>query len=325
MHLLGILGVTSSDQIDPAQSLTLGILTLSSDAAVEAIRIIDGGDFVREVRCFARPFRDQVYWSIAHQTEGEAEVFGYPSGTVGGLPTSTEIALIRALAAAPPEQHGAILGGNVEVALGRPAACDLFREIIGTAPPFVGSSLLYQGATQAVLREDVHASLDRLAVKCLTGSFVTAPLKFRFLEIYRIIEARFIREIKSRLLSRFDREPLPALNEATEALKSEMNQLMALADTQQHAFAACWDALDQIRVANRFSAIMFRRASEKGHDRGSKWRTGAALIYQVRCAIVHAGERDIVYDNFTDGDDALRALIPHVERAALLLIRVELS
>ena len=79
-----------------------------------------------------------------------------------------------------------------------------------------------------------------------------------------------------------------------------------------------------MKNTNRFATALFRKIARKGEASGSKWQTGAALVYQVRCAIVHAGQKDIIFENFPDGDEVISALLPEVERAALLLVGIEL-
>ena len=139
------------------------------------------------------------------------------------------------------------------------------------------------------------------------------------------MEAKFLEEIKLRLTKKFYSEPSVALADAAEALKSEAHQIICLAETQQLAFEACWTALNSIKNTNRFAAALFRRADRKGLVSGGKWSTGAALVYQARCAIVHAGEKDMIFENFDDGQQALEVMLPHVERAALLIMGLEFS
>ncbi|MBP2233481.1 hypothetical protein J2847_006820 [Azospirillum agricola] len=329
MPLLDILAVTSADEVDPTRPLQLGPLELGVEAATEAFRILSGGEFSSEVQIDPQGITRAFYWAIAHKTEGSAEIFGFPVGTVHGLPTAIEIAIVRAVAASTPDQHDAVLAGGMEISIGPAGASTDFRRIIRVVErPMAGDSLLFDGATQAVIDENINALLSRVALKCLDNSLRTSPLKFRFLELYRVMEARFLAEIKVKLVSSFDAEPSAALSDAVEALKSEMNQIIGLAETQQDAFEACWTALDQIKNTNHFSAALFRRIAKKGIGAGAggggKWRIGAALIYQIRCAIVHAGEKDMIFESFSDGEEAVRVILPHVERAALLLVGINL-
>lgn len=326
MSLLEALGVASAEEVDSTRPLQLGSLELGLEAAAEAARILAGGEFPQDVAIDPRDAKKPFYWAVTHKTDGEAEIFGFPPDTDHGLPTAVEIALIRALAAATPEQHAALLAGGAAICIGPPAAWHHFGELIRfVEQPMAGDSLLFNEEIKgAVIGDNVSELLNRVALNCLANSFRTSPLKFRFLELYRVMEARFLAEIKKKLLSNFDAEPGAALSDAVEALKSEMSQIIGLAETQKDAFEACWAALDQLKNVNQFSTALFRRVAKKGTG-GGKWKTGAALIYQIRCAIVHAGEKDMIFERFPDGEAAVVAILPHVERAALLLVGVELS
>lgn len=336
MFLANALTAIDVADLDPARSLRLGPFDLGPEATSEAIRILGGGDFPRNVSITERNFAAPVYWHVAHQTEGEAEIFGFPADSSIKFSTALEIALVRAIAGATPDHHDRILGGGAEVAIGAIEASSGFRRILGIAPPLCGSSLLFGGATEAIISEHSSSILNNLTINCMINSFFTSPLKYRFLELYRVMEAKFIADIKLKLDARFATEPGVALADGLEALKSEMNQLAGLAETEQEAFEACWVALDQLRNTNRFAAALFRkadlkRAAGKGKDIGglvpakaARAASGAALIYHMRCAVVHAGEKDIIFDNFPDGEAVIDALMPFMERASLLLVGVKL-
>jgi hypothetical protein len=325
MHLLEALEVGSIDELDFTRPLQLGPLELGLEAAAEAARILRGGLFAGEVSVVPWTFTRPVYWAITHKTEGPAEVFGFPKDIDVDLPTAIEIALIRAIAAMTPDHHATILAGGVEVSIGPASAISDFRKLIHIIDrPMIGTSILFDGATEAVICENANRLLMPIVLDCFASSLRTSPLKFRFLELYRMMEARFLAEIKAKLILNFDAEPSAALSESIDALKSELNQIVGLAETQKDAFEACWTVIDQVKNTNRFSAALFRRVAKKGVDGGGKWKTGAALVYQIRCSIVHAGEKDLIFERFPDGEEVVEMLIPCVERAALMLVGVEL-
>lgn len=325
MYLNDALGVEVANELDPSRPLRLGLFELGDDATTEAVRLLAGGALEYDVSLVPREFSEPVYWSVEHRTEGQAEIFGFPTGSDIRLPTAIEVALVRAIAASEPSRHESILGGGLEISVGSLPACKRFREVIGERHPVVGTSLLFAGSTQAIIYENIDTLLNQVALKCLVSSFSTSPLKFRFLELYRVMEARFLADVRKRLFENFDSEPSAALREAQEALKAETNQIIGLAETQKHAFEACWTSLNQIRNVNSFVAALFRRVEKRRVHNTREWETGAVLIYQIRCAVVHSGEKNLIFESFSDGDAALGSVMPYVERAALLLVGIDLS
>ncbi|WP_380803127.1 hypothetical protein [Sphingobium tyrosinilyticum] len=272
-----------------------------------------------------RSFEEPIYWEIAHPTAGAATIVGFPSDPDTKLTTAMEVALVQAIAASPVEQHEAILAGDFEIVLGPEDAWGSFHKVIGHVKrPMTGSSILWKGPSQAIIGDNCASRLSVVALNCIKNSFNTIPIKYRFLELYRVMEARFLADIKSKLFNSFDAEPGSALNDALDALKSEMNQMFVLADTQKQAFEDCWTSLDAIKNTNTFVAALFRRI-EKRKVTGRKHESGAALIYQIRCAVVHAGQKDMIFENFSDGDAAITAVLPFVERAALLLLDIDVN
>lgn len=323
MYLREALG--NVEDVDPSRPIVIGSLELGEEAAAVAAAILSGdmepplADLV--VRTFQRP----VYWSVEHAVAGHAEMFGFPIDWEEKLPTAIEVAVVKAVAALPPEQHPAIFAGGVEVVLGSLSACEDFRRIASAAEnPMVGETTEFDEATSAVIAPGDGRGI-RVALDCLLNSYATSPLKFRFLELYRVMEALFIADVKSRLLGSFDAEPVVALNDALEALQSELRQITALAEPHQDLFEECWTLLDGLKNTNQFATALFRRLNKKKRNSEGKWQTGAALIYQIRCAVVHAGEKDMIFENFPDGDAAIRAILAPVERTALRMLGITLG
>ncbi|RYG88243.1 MAG: hypothetical protein EON59_05055 [Alphaproteobacteria bacterium] len=126
-------------------------------------------------------------------------------------------------------------------------------------------------------------------------------------------------------MAAFDAEPAVSLAAATESLKSELRQITALAEPHQDLFEECWDRLNGLKNTNQFATALFRRAAEKKVNGQGKWQVGAVLVYQVRCAVVHAGEKDMIFENFPDGDAAINAILPPIERAALRMLGITLG
>ena len=86
MHLLEALGIASADEVDPTRPLQLGPLEVGVEAAAEAVRILAGGEFPRDVNIFSCGIGRPFYWAISHKTEGPAEVFGFPPVRINSCP-----------------------------------------------------------------------------------------------------------------------------------------------------------------------------------------------------------------------------------------------
>ncbi|NTE33385.1 hypothetical protein [Agrobacterium tumefaciens] len=315
----------NDDDVDPTRPLIIGFLELGEEAAAVAAAILSGDIEPPAAALTVRNFVRPVYWSVDHAAEGHAEIFGFPIDWKEKLPTAIEVALVKAAAVLPPDQHPAIFSGGAEIVLGSASACAGFRKVaLAAENPMVGETTEFDGSTSAVIVTGDGRGV-KIALDCLLNSYATAPLKFRFLELYRVMEALFIADVKSRLFTSFDSEPTLALNDALEALQSELRQIIALAEPHQDLFEECWALLDGLKNTNQFAAALFRRLSKKKLNGGSKWQTGAALVYQIRCAVVHAGEKDMIFENFPDGDTAVRAILPVVERAALQMLGITLD
>lgn len=323
MYLREALG--GVDDVDPTRPIAIGHMELGEEAAATAAAILCGALKPPIVALATQEFRRPIYWSVDHVVEGHAEIFGFPLDWKDELPTAIEVAIVKAVAALPPDQHHSILAGGTEITLGSQKACEEFRKAASAAEnPLVGETTEFDGATSAVITPGVGRGLN-VALDCLLNSYATTPLKFRFLELYRVMEALFIADVKSRLMADFDTEPSVALSDALDALQSELKQITALAEKHQDLFEACWTAMDGMKNTNRFVAAVFKRLEKKKANGRGKWQTGAALIYQLRCSIVHAGEKDMIFENFPDGDAAIKAILPIVERAALRMIGITLG
>lgn len=323
MYLRDALG--GVDSVDPTRPLVIGSMELGEEAAAVAAAILAGDEDAPAVVLTARAFRRPVYWTVEHAIEGRAEIVGFPVDWKDALPTDMEIALVKALAGLRPEHHAAVLAGGAELIIGSAKACDDFRKAVAAAEnPMVGEKTVFDDATSAVIAPGSGRAV-RVALDCLLNSYATSPLKFRFLELYRVMEALFLADVKKRLFDTFDAEPLSALSVASSALQSELNQIIALSEPHKEIFEQCWADLDVIKNTNRFVSALFKRLDSKRASGLGRWQSGAALIYQIRCAVVHAGEKDMIFENFPDGDAAILAILPRVENAALRMLGITLG
>jgi len=139
------------------------------------------------------------------------------------------------------------------------------------------------------------------------------------------MEARFLREIKETLLGEFDARPKIALDNAVSSLKSELKQFILLSQIRKPYFEMIWSAAETVKNTNTLAIALFRKMSSHGELGDSQSKAGAALVYFLRCAIVHAGQKDMIYEAYSDGDDLLTLVMEHVEEASLALAGVHLT
>jgi len=327
MHLLHALEIDDHNQIDPTRPILVKGLEFGVEAACEAVRILKGGDYEKHIKLEQRQVTKAQYWLIQSISAAVGEIILLPD-KLNSLPTAIEIGIIRALAASDPQYHDMILSGSIHIALGNSPSVEIFKNIsLKSKEPLAGKSPLWDQYTVADIPHSIDKNLTPTIFKCIENSFNTSPLKFRFLELYRIMEARFLADIKTKLLSRFDKEPKDSLDEAIEKLRSEINQLISLAEDHKEQFELIFDDLREIKNTNQFAAALFRKLNKKkpeGSGGNAKWQSGAALIYMIRCAIVHAGEKDIIFESFPDGEILIEKIIQPTEIAALSLIGIKL-
>jgi len=140
------------------------------------------------------------------------------------------------------------------------------------------------------------------------------------------MEARFLREVKEGLLASFPTEPKRSLENALSALKSEAVQLSRLAETKKSHFEMIYHAIHDVAGSNQLAAALMRKLSEQPTETKSpEWKGGSALTYFLRCAIVHAGQKDMIYEAYPDGDILVEAIMEYVEEASLALAGLELT
>nr|WP_295464987.1 hypothetical protein [Mesorhizobium sp.] len=159
----------------------------------------------------------------------------------------------------------------------------------------------------------------------MTNSLSASPLKFRFIELYRVMESLYIAEIKSKLIERFSADPGSALAEAQDLIKSELKQIQALAEREKEVFDQCWMEFEKMNNVNRFVSALLRKLKDIKKMNGftANWQLGAATIYLMSCAIAHSGQKDLIFESFPDGNEVVDAVIEKVERAALRLVGIE--
>jgi hypothetical protein len=142
--------------------------------------------------------------------------------------------------------------------------------------------------------------------------------RWRYVSFYRVFEAAYLVGLKETLLSDFLSRPKEALESAKSALESELatfQQLVVTKNLVTH-FEHIRSSVDG-DVSNRFLHAIKRALKDSGLSASKK---GVAYAYKIRCAIVHAGQHDVVFDRFQDAEDGVRLLLPDLESAVLDLL-----
>lgn len=324
MSILDVLGLTTADEIDPSRSLSVEDLDLGPEASQEALRLAQAGPANSPTVIEARPLHTAFYWSLSHRGSPIGEAFGFPR-QASSLPTAAEVALVRALHGATSDQVTSLCSGGHLIVVGRDDSLDQLLPLLSALhEPQCGNSILWGSFSNI----DVFApeQITNVAVKCFYGSVCATPIKFRFLELYRVMEARFLREVKEGLLASFPTEPKRSLENALSALKSEAVQLSRLAETKKSHFEMIYHAIHDVAGSNQLAAALMRKLSEQPTETKSpEWKGGSALTYFLRCAIVHAGQKDMIYEAYPDGDILVEAIMEYVEEASLALAGLELT
>ena len=160
---------------------------------------------------------------------------------------------------------------------------------------------------------------------CLVGYISASPMKFEFVELYRLMEARYLAHIRNEFNSNFMKEPKAAIGAAAKSLESEILQLGLLSERAKPSFELIYDVVSSQRNSNRFAAALCRKLDgQAGEMKSPKHKAGAAFVYYIRCAIVHAGGKDMIFESYSDSDALLYLLKEHMEEAAFALAGLEL-
>lgn len=156
------------------------------------------------------------------------------------------------------------------------------------------------------------------AARILLDALFVSTKKYRFLEIYRSLERLFLLHILKELTDGFFLSPGEALSKAVKAIGNEREALDNLIRQ-----AAVVDRADAIRVEieklenNRFAAALKRKFDKEGPEVRGSANKGSAYIYYIRCAIVHAGSKDLIFEEYEDAEDVLDAIMVTFERLTL--------
>lgn len=147
-------------------------------------------------------------------------------------------------------------------------------------------------------------------------SYENYAKKYGFLELFRALEMNFLDNLLKYISNNFLRNSEATLKTGLERLKAE-NKLAynVIKETGCQALAEeIADTINRARsLGNTFAGALYD-AYEKRTDKSNDkiWR-GACYLFSVRCAIAHAGQSNIVYEDYSDSDVLLAQIYPFFE------------
>jgi hypothetical protein len=164
------------------------------------------------------------------------------------------------------------------------------------------------------LASDKDLIPGRLMQEVLSESRV----RWRYVALYRIFESAYLVGLRQRLLSEFLQSPQEELANAQKALESELSSFKALVEEKklEAQFDAIRSAVDGARQ-NKF-LLAIKRALR--HSKSSMHTTGVEYAYKIRCAIVHAGQKDVVFDRYEDAEEGVELVLSIMEEAVFELL-----
>lgn len=325
MSILEILGLGSPDDIDETRPLSIGPFNLGVEAAVQARKILaNSASYDVEVQVFQRPVQRPVYWYALNQDIGSAEIVGIPESSDYPFPTAIEVSLVTCLQFCSKEDRDIIFGGNAQIICGSREVFKNFKDVVIFKNPACGSTILFDSASEVIVSEPMPENIQRQVIKCIANAHSASPLKFKFLEFYRVLESVFLFEVKSRIISHFDLDPGAAVSAAADALKSEMSRIMDIAESKPRYFEEIYTIIYNIKNTNQFANAIYSKATQKIKTEKKHSRIGAAFIYQIRCSIVHAGETGLIFERYPDGEQIVELITRPMEMLALSICGFEI-
>lgn len=275
------------------------------------------------------------YYGEAFDEGTRLEIIVVPDN-LQGIPTNAERALIRAI-------------NNCEALCGPHTTNIVRRNVLVFISPLAGSDVghlktLFKGAFHsrqtgrswapkltAVNQVWSRPPDDRqhtLIARHIADAYRRTELSTRFLALYKAHEAAYLSAVFKRLEAEFFSAPKETITTASKSLEAEVKQLISTVAERNLSthFDKMWSTLDPLRTTNGFAGALASRLNDGGPVNVSlkeTWQRGAAFIYQIRCAIVHSAT-GVIYENFSDADDVIEALLADMEASALALLSIDL-
>lgn len=163
------------------------------------------------------------------------------------------------------------------------------------------------------------------ALEFTSAALAEERVKWRFLMLYRVFENGYLRNILEDIQSGIFLNAKDALNKATEGVQNEFKQFLHLVDKNNlsHHFEQISIILRNQKTNNYLNAIWQEVETDNRSKKAKPYQKGVFAMYQVRCSIVHSGEKSVFYDKYTDSDSGLLDLIEEFEKSIFLYIGVK--
>ncbi len=272
-----------------------------------------------------------AYWQVVADGTLIAELVAVPEGafqsTLLSMPTAAEPVLVKAAKILSRAEFNAFKsrGGLVSLVYGNLDISAIVKALRYCSQRH-GIETSFSGR-YATLELDSITFREPGSLRSLSTfhqCYRAAPKKYQFLEVYRSLEAHFLYHILKKFNTDFFSNPRSSVSAAADALSSEIDQFAELSLSAQTEFDGVFDTLTLIKNANSFAREIHKKVSQRG-GLNSKAKKGACAVYYIRCAIVHAGDRDLIFENYPDGDALLDAILLNTELASLRISGLTLS
>lgn len=166
---------------------------------------------------------------------------------------------------------------------------------------------------------------EMLSGKLLQEALAETRVRWRFIALYRVFESAYLLALMDSFKSGFFANPKRATGQVKDALESELNQFKEVVSV--NSLEQYFEVIraEAIKLSSNTLVKAIEDELKEQNEKGPSWKVGVAIVYKLRCAIVHAGQKHVVFDRHQDGNDALVELVPLLEDAVLALLGLRLS
>jgi hypothetical protein len=321
------LGIPDEAEFDPGVPVAIFGVPLGEHAAIEAARLLSEPSS-KDIAVVDHDSRAPQYFSLTNVDGSIAEVC-HLEGLISRnqpWPTAAEVALVHCASELSEPEFLSLTRGEKAFVVrdhGFPESSLEIAHAIRMAQ--VGPNDLIKEYSGLTIESDL--SVYGSCIKILSQSFATSPIKYRYIELYRILETIYLKDAFEKFSQDFFSDPDTSVKDISEKIRSERMQLYSLCENIQDAVELFDLECEKLKSSNNRYIWGISKSIGRKFSNGlsPSWKRGCSNIYAIRCSIVHAGERDVVFDVFDDGHEAIEALIPPLETIALRLLGIRMA